>query len=81
MKINKMNKLIKLNLSNYSKRAYSSNIKKSYPNEVSIVEVGPRDGLQNEKVNFKYSFIITKYVKLIHSHSDTSSRRKKDSIH
>ena len=23
---------------------------RSYPNEVTIVEVGPRDGLQNEKV-------------------------------
>ena len=25
---------------------------KIYPNEVDIVEVGPRDGLQNEKVIF-----------------------------
>jgi hypothetical protein len=24
---------------------------KTYPNEVEIVEVGPRDGLQNEKVS------------------------------
>lgn len=24
---------------------------KTYPNDVTIVEVGPRDGLQNEKVN------------------------------
>ena len=24
---------------------------KSYPSQVTIVEVGPRDGLQNEKVN------------------------------
>jgi hypothetical protein len=32
--------------------------RKSYPNVVTIVEVGPRDGLQNEKVNFCVSISI-----------------------
>lgn len=31
---------------------------KHYPNEVTIVEVGPRDGLQNEKVtNYPREFL------------------------
>jgi hypothetical protein len=33
---------------------------KIYPNEVDIVEVGPRDGLQNEKVIFFLNFYNTK---------------------
>jgi hypothetical protein len=30
--------------------SFSKYSTKTYPNEVEIVEVGPRDGLQNEKV-------------------------------
>ena len=48
LKLNRINLGIINNLKkfNYSTDAAS----KTYPNEVTIVEVGPRDGLQNEKV-------------------------------
>lgn len=57
LKLNRINLGIINNLKkfNYSTEAAS----KTYPNEVTIVEVGPRDGLQNEKV---FLIIKKKYL-------------------
>lgn len=53
LKTNRIFSLPKLKSLISNKASYSSSLNapnKSYPSEVEIVEVGPRDGLQNEKV-------------------------------
>ena len=59
----KVNKLFTFKTSSLRLGSISKSSFTTVPPEVVIVEVGPRDGLQNEKV-FKYLFIESSLITL-----------------